>query len=161
MFTGEETFLRHRKMRGLRRRGDNDGVDIVVLEQNTVVCRRRGWLSLGGNFSQAFRLNLSQVEGAHVRTGCAGFGADAPTPPCPNDSDADLLHGQPASLFITSAKLVLMVQRYFPTSRTPKVLGFIGGSSSPLGVTGSNSAMGRSEERRVGKECRSRWSPYH
>ena len=25
-----------------------------------------------------------------------------------------------------------------------------------LGVT-----MGRSEERRVGKECRSRWSPYH
>ena len=24
-----------------------------------------------------------------------------------------------------------------------------------------NYAMGRSEERRVGKECRSRWSPYH
>src|SRR5688572_30911331 len=24
-----------------------------------------------------------------------------------------------------------------------------------------NSALGRSEERRVGKECRSRWSPYH
>ena len=22
-------------------------------------------------------------------------------------------------------------------------------------------SMGRSEERRVGKECRSRWSPYH
>ena len=22
-------------------------------------------------------------------------------------------------------------------------------------------AVGRSEERRVGKECRSRWSPYH
>ena len=27
-------------------------------------------------------------------------------------------------------------------------------------VTG-DSADGRSEERRVGKECRSRWSPYH
>src|SRR3712207_8758526 len=25
----------------------------------------------------------------------------------------------------------------------------------------SNEAFGRSEERRVGKECRSRWSPYH
>ena len=25
----------------------------------------------------------------------------------------------------------------------------------------SNSFQGRSEERRVGKECRSRWSPYH
>ena len=24
-----------------------------------------------------------------------------------------------------------------------------------------SSALGRSEERRVGKECRSRWSPYH
>src|SRR5262249_59138498 len=27
--------------------------------------------------------------------------------------------------------------------------------------TGAVSAAGRSEERRVGKECRSRWSPYH
>ena len=25
----------------------------------------------------------------------------------------------------------------------------------------SNHCIGRSEERRVGKECRSRWSPYH
>ena len=29
-----------------------------------------------------------------------------------------------------------------------------GGEAKPL-------AGGRSEERRVGKECRSRWSPYH
>src|SRR2546426_9101263 len=27
--------------------------------------------------------------------------------------------------------------------------------------TGSPTAVDRSEERRVGKECRSRWSPYH
>src|SRR5260221_12945619 len=27
--------------------------------------------------------------------------------------------------------------------------------------SGSGFAHGRSEERRVGKECRSRWSPYH
>ena len=26
---------------------------------------------------------------------------------------------------------------------------------------GATGMMGRSEERRVGKECRSRWSPYH
>src|SRR3712207_6879811 len=36
----------------------------------------------------------------------------------------------------------------------------------PLPATGSVAALiteatGRSEERRVGKECRSRWSPYH
>ena len=28
-------------------------------------------------------------------------------------------------------------------------------------VAPGNVAMWRSEERRVGKECRSRWSPYH
>src|SRR2546425_4155005 len=27
--------------------------------------------------------------------------------------------------------------------------------------TGSRASQARSEERRVGKECRSRWSPYH
>src|SRR2546428_12285507 len=32
----------------------------------------------------------------------------------------------------------------------------------PISVTlGSNPNYNRSEERRVGKECRSRWSPYH
>src|SRR3989449_10319195 len=30
-----------------------------------------------------------------------------------------------------------------------------------LARTGANGAKSRSEERRVGKECRSRWSPYH
>ena len=28
-------------------------------------------------------------------------------------------------------------------------------------IGGSNVFLHRSEERRVGKECRSRWSPYH
>jgi len=28
-------------------------------------------------------------------------------------------------------------------------------------LTGSREGVSRSEERRVGKECRSRWSPYH
>src|SRR5947209_17114243 len=32
-----------------------------------------------------------------------------------------------------------------------------GHQERPVGATGSD----RSEERRVGKECRSRWSPYH
>src|SRR2546430_10511773 len=30
-----------------------------------------------------------------------------------------------------------------------------------LGIIGVNLIYARSEERRVGKECRSRWSPYH
>src|SRR2546422_3848402 len=32
---------------------------------------------------------------------------------------------------------------------------------SGIGAHGEASAVRRSEERRVGKECRSRWSPYH
>src|SRR5256886_13716829 len=34
-------------------------------------------------------------------------------------------------------------------------------SFSPCFVTGMHQHAQRSEERRVGKECRSRWSPYH
>src|SRR3712207_510702 len=30
-----------------------------------------------------------------------------------------------------------------------------------MGFLGTSSTLIRSEERRVGKECRSRWSPYH
>src|SRR2546425_2247261 len=30
-----------------------------------------------------------------------------------------------------------------------------------VGLAGDRQRPGRSEERRVGKECRSRWSPYH
>ena len=29
------------------------------------------------------------------------------------------------------------------------------------GLAAAEKGFGRSEERRVGKECRSRWSPYH
>ena len=38
-----------------------------------------------------------------------------------------------------------------------------GGATTAEGVpeSGINLAIARSEERRVGKECRSRWSPYH
>ena len=37
-----------------------------------------------------------------------------------------------------------------------------GGCPEGTGMGGPNySIKGRSEERRVGKECRSRWSPYH
>ena len=34
-------------------------------------------------------------------------------------------------------------------------------TAADLFVVGGDLALLRSEERRVGKECRSRWSPYH
>src|SRR5260370_5885174 len=44
-------------------------------------------------------------------------------------------------------------------ARAPRSIdgGHSGGSCRPQG----GKRVGRSEERRVGKECRSRWSPYH
>ena len=35
------------------------------------------------------------------------------------------------------------------------------GGFENISITKLNQATTRSEERRVGKECRSRWSPYH
>ena len=46
------------------------------------------------------------------------------------------------------------------TTLTEKLLLF-GGAISMAGTVKSRKAAERSEERRVGKECRSRWSPYH
>ena|SRR5256885_14145155 len=41
-------------------------------------------------------------------------------------------------------------------------LKLVGGGDFKQPMVGSTSVgIGRSEERRVGKECRSRWSPYH
>ena len=54
-----------------------------------------------------------------------------------------------------------LVSEYKPTGDQPQAIkklsdGFLEGNQfeTLVGVT-------RSEERRVGKECRSRWSPYH
>ena len=55
----------------------------------------------------------------------------------------------------------------WPYVNGPPHLGHIAGMSIPADIfarynrlIGNKVAM-RSEERRVGKECRSRWSPYH
>ena len=40
--------------------------------------------------------------------------------------------------------------------------GYLYGKSQGIDIRSEGSGnAGRSEERRVGKECRSRWSPYH
>src|SRR2546426_2012778 len=51
------------------------------------------------------------------------------------------------------------LQFFLPRARAvPIAAARIGGDEEGLGLWGGPS---RSEERRVGKECRSRWSPYH
>ena len=41
------------------------------------------------------------------------------------------------------------------------IAGVIGADKKQDGYMEGNGYLVRSEERRVGKECRSRWSPYH
>src|SRR3989441_10563765 len=47
------------------------------------------------------------------------------------------------------------------TLETPEIHTFLVETDDPEGPFGAKEAGQRSEERRVGKECRSRWSPYH
>src|SRR2546430_4352888 len=47
------------------------------------------------------------------------------------------------------------------TSKAPGASTGGGGSSPNRSIFVKTTQYGRSEERRVGKECRSRWSPYH
>src|SRR5690606_40120088 len=49
-----------------------------------------------------------------------------------------------------------------PAARSPSPPTLISDASSAIPTgTPSTTSVPRSEERRVGKECRSRWSPYH
>src|SRR3989442_15547105 len=50
---------------------------------------------------------------------------------------------------------------YFGTKEGILVVKAPADSSLPLKAGDVILSVGRSEERRVGKECRSRWSPYH
>ena len=52
-------------------------------------------------------------------------------------------------------KAQIIVDKYFLTGKTDKRI--YGSFIEHLG----RAVYERSEERRVGKECRSRWSPYH
>src|SRR5256886_5409271 len=71
-------------------------------------------------------------------------------------------------IFETPPPPTSQVMRKYTTAPHPFVFeppmgGGIAPAAEPLvlGLTLFGRALGRSEERRVGKECRSRWSPYH
>ena len=75
-----------------------------------------------------------------------------------------LLMALVVALSSCSSKMGELSSDYFTV--TPQVLEAIGGKV-PATINGKfpekyfNKKAVRSEERRVGKECRSRWSPYH
>src|SRR3712207_6989284 len=72
----------------------------------------------------------------------------------------------PIFLFLSSVNLPrnLIEQDWFRTIATYNPVSYLVEGVRSLIITGWDGealALGRSEERRVGKECRSRWSPYH
>ena len=71
------------------------------------------------------------------------------------EKNANLNIGIEAKLFDRVSATIEWYQR----KTTDMLMSFPMATS--LGFDGYNKNVGRSEERRVGKECRSRWSPYH
>ena len=69
-----------------------------------------------------------------------------------HNEDAVILRTPPAGM-----ALVQTVDVLSPLGNNPRLFGQVAAANALSDVY----AVGRSEERRVGKECRSRWSPYH
>ena len=74
----------------------------------------------------------------------------APTTELEHHSPFELLVAVMLSAHTTDKSVNAATRILFPVANTPEAI-------LALGVEG----LKRSEERRVGKECRSRWSPYH
>ena len=79
------------------------------------------------------------------------FGVQREDPP----SAADLLHVRKGQNY-----LVDDYTRMASLNQSPEVMGILKQMRKDLGFDRVR-VYERSEERRVGKECRSRWSPYH
>ena len=82
--------------------------------------------------------------------------------PLAQPAQADLIHRLTTSTQLTvdgAATAATRVGSTYSVSGTNMEVG--SGNSDVFGGLTAGSATARSEERRVGKECRSRWSPYH
>ena len=55
----------------------------------------------------------------------------------------------------------LSMQQIAETYACPKAIQYLKEGKVVIFAGGTSNTLTRSEERRVGKECRSRWSPYH
>ena len=72
-----------------------------------------------------------------------------------------------ARALLTAAAKAAMADGTLPEAELPAFIVEIpadvknGDIASNLAMAGARTWRKRSEERRVGKECRSRWSPYH
>ena len=82
--------------------------------------------------------NLSETEASILQTKLADIGIQTEVTIMSNPNETATTHQAPLPKNSNKAALVFTI---------PMIIGL--------------AALSRSEERRVGKECRSRWSPYH
>ena len=86
-------------------------------------------------------------------------------PKCEVDYIFDLEDNELAAMHVFAKSVALAIQKVFPCKKVGEaVIGFeVPHAHIHLIPIQKESDMifSRSEERRVGKECRSRWSPYH
>ena len=92
----------------------------------------------------------------------ADYGSDVTV--APDDTVLEVVDGKLHAKGIGSATFTAGGTEYSVTVEKAKLnIVLVAGQSNATGIHGSLDvpAITRSEERRVGKECRSRWSPYH
>src|SRR5690606_22438595 len=77
------------------------------------------------------------------------------------ESQPDVVKVTQRSLDEAVAKRIFKLPTHCLTIEYPNKLGQVLGSEADLKSPKALRPIFRSEERRVGKECRSRWSPYH
>ena len=109
--------------------------------------------------SLSHRIQLFSPEYRVIVFECRGTSrSDAPDVPYTMEMFADDLAGLLDAVGIKSAHVYgesfgSIIGQYFAIGYPGKIKSLI--------LTSSSCGFTRSEERRVGKECRSRWSPYH
>src|SRR5256886_10828596 len=64
-------------------------------------------------------------------------------------------------VLIIDDTLLPVLEKFRADVRIAHIVVIEHGAKAPAGTIGYETLLARSEERRVGKECRSRWSPYH
>src|ERR1022692_853346 len=91
---------------------------------------------------------------------CDGFGTTKPVGCGGSGSDTPLAYrsAEGAAVKFQALGVVLKISAM---GRARASFRFIGGRPKTSSMVRTKSIVLRSEERRVGKECRSRWSPYH
>src|SRR2546430_392408 len=134
--------------------------------------RAKVFIGLGGNFVRAVpdwtlaeaamrRLRLTVAVSTKLNRGHLVHGQEALILPCLARSDIDVQAGSRQSVTVEDSMSMVHASSGLvepPSEHLKSEVAIVCGMAK---ATLPDCGIDRSEERRVGKECRSRWSPYH